>query len=294
MNFKLDYVSRILQKTSKKRIENYVISRIWHQLNNDEIKISHQQYVNRDNDIYALTDLYFPQLNFHIEVNEEFHYKDENKINADKVREEDIRRKTGHTVRYIECQNDKKLEDIHLQIDQIVDEINNLVDEQKKLKTFHPWDEEELKPSYWKEKGIVNVSDNINLRTIDDIGLLFNVEIKNRGFLKAGAVKYTKDGFSEVWWPSSEIKKSNWENKFENDFEKITEKNLTENKGNSHVQHYINNNPECKRIVFFKYKDELGFNFYKFVGCFKLNSEKSTDENQLVWERFSSHHKLNN
>lgn len=291
MNFKLDYVTRILQKTSKKRIENYVISRIWHQLNNDEIKISHQQYVNRDDEKYALTDLYFPQLNYHIEVNEEFHYKDENKIDIDKIREIDIVRKTGHTIRFIECQNDKKLEDIHSQIDKIVNEINNLVDEQKRLKTFRPWDEKELKPSYWKEKGIINVNENVNLRTIDDIGLLFNVEIKNRGFLKAGAVKFTKDGFSEVWWPS-EIKKSNWENKFENDFEKITEKNLTESKGNSHVQHYINNNPECKRIVFFKYKDELGFNFYKFVGCFKLNSKISITENQLVWERFSQNYKL--
>ena len=293
MNFKLDYITRILQKTSKKRIENYVISRIWHQLNNDEIKISHQQYVYRNDNNFALTDLYFPQLNYHIEVNEEFHYKDELKISADKLREEDIIRNTkGHTIRFIDCQNDKTLNEIHLQIDQIVNEINKLVEEQKRQNKFQVWDEAELTPTYWKRKGIISVEENVNLRTIDEIGFLFGEKVMNKGFLKAGAVRYTKDGFSEVWWPS-EIKKSNWENKFENDFEIITEKNLLESKANHHVQHYVNNNPECKRIVFFKYKDELGFNFYKFVGCFKLNSNRSLNENQLVWERFSKTYKLN-
>jgi hypothetical protein len=289
MNFKLDYITRILQKTSKKRIEHYVISRIWHQLNNDEIKISLQQYVHRNIKNFALTDLYFPQLNYHIEVNEEFHYKDDLKISADKLREEDIIRNTkGHTIRFIECQNDKTLNEIHLQIDQVVEEINKLVEEQKRQSKFRVWDEEELTPKYWKQKGSISVDDNVNLRTIDEIGFLFDEKIMNKGFLKPGAIKYTKDGFSEVWWPS-EIKKSNWENKFENDFEIITEKNIVKSKANNHVQHYVYGNPECKRIVFFKYKDELGFNFYKFVGCFKLNSNRSLIENQLVWERFSKH-----
>ena len=228
MNFKLDYITRILQKTSKKRIENYVISRIWHQLNNEEIKFSHQQYVNRNDNNFALTDLYFPQLNYHIEVNEEFHYKTDIKINADKLREEDIIRNTkGHTIRFIDCQNDKTLEEIHLQIDQIVLEINELVQVQKQENKFQAWSEEELKPTYWKQKGIISVDDNVNLRTIDEIGFLFDEKVMNKGFLKAGAVKYIKDGFSEVWWPS-EIKKSNWENKFRNYV--ILQKNKSSNK----------------------------------------------------------------
>jgi len=174
MNFKLDYITRILQKTSKKRIENYVISRIWHQLNNDEIKIHHQQYVNRNDNNYALTDLYFPQINYHIEVNEEFHYKDETKIGIDKLRDEDITQKTGHIIRYVDCQNNKSLEEIHLQIDEIVEEINNLIEDQKRLNKFQAWNEEELKPTYWKQKGNISVDENVNLRTIDEIGLLFD------------------------------------------------------------------------------------------------------------------------
>lgn len=285
MNFKLDYITRILQKTSKKRIENYVISRIWHQLNSDEIKISHQQYVNRDDGKYALTDLYFPQINYHIEVNEEFHYKDDFKINLDKLREEDIIRKTkGHIIRFVDCQKD--LKDIHSQIDEIVSEINTLVNNQKELKIFRPWDEKEMEPEYWIKKGIIKVSDNINFRKIDNIGTLFNVQIKNRGFLKPGAVKYLKDDFTEIWWPEKKDK-NYWKNDFINDFEFITERNVNEEKAKNHFNYFISTNPNCKRIVFFKYKDELGFNFYKFVGCYSLNVIRSESENQLVWERFS-------
>ena len=86
-----------------------------------------------------MTDLYFPQLNYHIEINEEFHYKDEIKISFDKIREEDIIKITkGHIIKFIDCQNDKTLDNIHSQIDIVVNEINNLISKQKKLKTFKP------------------------------------------------------------------------------------------------------------------------------------------------------------
>ena len=250
----------------------------------------HQQYVNRDDEKYALTDLYFPQINYHVEVNEEFHYKDDYKISLDKQRENDIIRKTkGHTIRFIDCQKD--LKHIHNQIDVVVKEINERIANQKSSNSFRPWLEGELTPQYWIEKGIINVKDNVNLRTIDDIGLLFNVKIANRGYLKAGGAKYTKDGFSEIWWPSA-VKRSNWQNIFDENFEKITEKNLIQTKGDSHVQGYAAKNPDCRRIVFFKYKDELGFDYYKFVGCYQLNAKASLLENQLVWERFSETYSL--
>lgn len=292
MNFKLDYITRISQKTSKKRIENYVISRIWHQLNDDEIKISHQQYIHRGEGKYALTDLYFPQLNYHIEVNEEFHYKDEFKINADKLREEDIINSTkGHIIRFVDCQNDKTLANIHSQIDKIINEITHLINEQKRLNIFKPWTENELNPEHWIEKGTINVNDNVNLKTIDAIGLLFNVQIKNRGFLKPGAVKFAKNGYSEIWWPEKKVK-NNWINEFHNEFEIITESHIDVIKSKSHLDYFIAKNPECSRIVFFKYKDELGFNFYKFVGCFKFNKERSLKENKVVWERFATEYKI--
>lgn len=292
MNYKLDYITRILQKTSKKRIENYVISRIWHQLNNDELKIRHQQYVNRGDNKYALTDLYFPQLKYHIEVNEEFHYKNEHKLNVDKLKEEDIIKSTkGHIVRFIDCQNHKTLENIHCQINKIIEEINSLINEHKKIGAFKPWEENELTPNYWIHKGLIKVDDDVNLKTIYDIGLLFNVQIKNRGFLKPGAVKFNKNGYSEIWWPEKKVK-NNWINEFHNEFETIIESHTEPLKAKNHLDYFISKNPECSRIVFFKYKDELGFNFFKFVGCYKFNKDKSIVENKVIWERNSIEYRL--
>ncbi|MEH6917512.1 phosphoribosylaminoimidazole carboxylase, partial [Priestia megaterium] len=64
---KYDYIKRQLAKTNKKNDENYIITRIWHLLDNYDIKINTQQYVVRSNKHqkveYGLIDLYFPQFN---------------------------------------------------------------------------------------------------------------------------------------------------------------------------------------------------------------------------------------
>ena len=289
MDYKLDYVTRIFEKTSHKRIENYVITRIWHLLDSDEIKIMHQQFVNRGQGQRALTDLYFPQINYHIEVDEEYHTSNQE---HDRNREAEIIAQTGHTVRRINCSNVIDLTEIHKQIVAIVNEITALVKQRKELGSFIPWHLDELTPQFWKNRGIIRVEDNVNLTKIDDIGELFNVRIINRGFLKAGAARYDKDGFSEVWWPSA-AKRSNWENKFSDDFEIITERNLDTSKAEAHVRGAVTNIPNFKRIVFFKYRDNLGFDYYKFVGCFKLNTQRSLQEQQLVWERFSQTYSFN-
>lgn len=289
MNYKLDYVTRIFAKTSHKRIENYVITRIWHLLNSEEIKIMHQQFVSRGQGQRALTDLYFPQINYHLEVDEEYHT---NNAEHDKIREIQIIERTGHVVKRVNCSNITSLEEIHNQIDAIVKEINGLVKAKKELNNFIPWQIDELTPEFWKARGVIRVEDNVNLTTIDDIGKLFDVKIINRGYLKAGAAKYSKDGFSEVWWPSA-AKRSNWENKFSDDFEVITERNLDVAKGERHVMGYVTNVTDFKRIVFFKYRDNLGFDYYKFVGCFKLNADRSLKERQLIWERFSTTYSFN-
>ncbi|WP_027000749.1 AbaSI family restriction endonuclease [Eisenibacter elegans] len=74
MNYKVEYITRLFQKTSSKAIENYCLTRLWHRLDNDEIKFVPQQYVNRHTDKYALTDVYLLQFKIHIEVNEPAHY----------------------------------------------------------------------------------------------------------------------------------------------------------------------------------------------------------------------------
>lgn len=47
------------------------------------------------------------------------------------------------------------------------------------------------------------------------------------------------------------------------------------------------------RVTFFRDEEELGFRFYRFVGVFKLNKEKSEKENKCVWKRISDTYQLN-
>src|SRR5436305_13620063 len=112
MDKKLEYITRLFKKMSAKGIETYVISRVWHLLNNDEIKIIPQQYVRHSNGQYSVTDIYFPQFDIHIEVNEPGHYQSDAKISSDALRETNIIAASGHQVRKIDCA--KTMLEIHL------------------------------------------------------------------------------------------------------------------------------------------------------------------------------------
>src|SRR5690606_25926393 len=137
MSYKLDYISRLLQRTSSKRIEHYVISRIWHLLDNYDVKMTPQQYVSRELAQYALTDIYFPQIGLHVEVNEPAHYESEDKINRDLKRQKEIEINTGHKVFVIDCRQD--IIGIHSQIDRLVSQINSEVKAQITKGKFKPW-----------------------------------------------------------------------------------------------------------------------------------------------------------
>ena len=46
------------------------------------------------------------------------------------------------------------------------------------------------------------------------------------------------------------------------------------------------------RITFFREKDDLGFNFYKFVGVFEIDKPKSRELNKCVWVKISDEYKI--
>ena len=66
---KKEYIIRQLARTKNKKYEQYVVSRIVHRLNMDDVKFVTQQYVSKPTG-RALTDLFFPQIKLHIEVDE--------------------------------------------------------------------------------------------------------------------------------------------------------------------------------------------------------------------------------
>ena len=76
-DYKLDYMTRLFRKIRNKRFEAYIIQRIWDLLNDDSIRFVTQQYFKRnENGNYALADLYLPQINMIVEIDEGQHAQD--------------------------------------------------------------------------------------------------------------------------------------------------------------------------------------------------------------------------
>lgn len=283
MNYKLEYITRLFQKTSNKAIENYCLTRLWHRLDNDTIKIVPQQYVNRHADKYALTDVYFPQVKVHIEVNEPAHYNSQERIEADEQRKREIESQTGHKVYVIDCRNE--LSEIHRQIDEIVLIIKNSTDELIDNDSFKPWQPDiERNPLHWKEKKKISVSDEISFNNIEDICNLFDADFNKtkRGFLRRGGILHPKNNGTLLWWPSERTRQG-WINKLSNDEQEIIETHEEAHKREKHFNEHLNTGE--LRIVFFYHRDILGLTSYKFKGLFAYDNEKSKPEIGTVWRR---------
>ena len=68
---KIEYITNQFKKTFGKKYENYCITRIYHLLNRTDVQIITQQMFKRKNEKeIALADLYFPQINLSIEIDE--------------------------------------------------------------------------------------------------------------------------------------------------------------------------------------------------------------------------------
>ncbi len=284
MDYKLDYMERLFAKISKKKTESYVISRIWHQLDDDRVKFVVQQYIRRTQDKYALADLYLPQLNIFIEINEPFH---KNNTEIDRIRNEEILNITNSKPIVIDCDNN--LQEIHCQITDVVSLIKQRIKEIGD--NFKHWDDvSTLSVEYHRNKGYLRVDDNECLRTTEDIAEVFGTKAKHRGFLRASGAAVPNKKNEIVWWPNTEHRL--WYNELSEDGMYIHEYPKAEKKRTSHLKQWLSA-PEEIRITFLRYKDDLGFCFYRFVGVFKLNKGKSIKENKCVWERISDTYQLN-
>ncbi len=216
-DYKLDYMSRLFRKIRNKRFEAYVIQRIWDLLDDDSIRFVTQQYFKRNEDgKYALADLYLPQINMIVEIDEGQHVNDENKV-ADALRSEDImqiKAVEGVSIERIELcdKNTSKaftMDEIHQQIDDVVAKIKDAIE--KLGDQFQPWENNLWTPEYYKQKGCLRVSDNDYVKNIDDAAAVFNTKAKHRGFLRAAVFEVPGLDNTIVWCPEKNNKQ--WSNK---------------------------------------------------------------------------------
>jgi very-short-patch-repair endonuclease len=271
---KLEFICRQLSRAEKKTFEHYVVTRIWHLLNDNNLKFITQQYVARPKG-RALTDMYFPQLQKHIEIDEGHHKK---QIQSDKIREADIINATGHEVLRVDVT--QSIEVINSTIDDIINKIKTAKNDNA---DFNPWDfEAEQNPATYISRGYIDLNDDIAFRTMVDAANCFGNTYKPKGIWTGGA-KHPKDGRKFIWFPKL-YKNGKWDNSISNDENTITEICLDEKIAQSHIQKVIRD-VHISRIVFARVKSPLGDIMYRFKGEYELDLAETNANNGAVFKR---------
>lgn len=275
---KKEYIIRQLGRTKNKKYEAYVVTRIIHLLNDFSIKFVTQQYVTRPEG-RALTDLFFPQFGFHIEVDEGQHFNQAN-IEADKIREADIINATGHEIFRIDVT--KSFDDINTQVDVAVNKIKSM----RKRGPFTPWDiESEFDSATYIKRGYIDIEDNVAFKTIKDACNCFGHNYT--GYQRAGAAH--PDHNIMLWFPKL-FPNGEWDNQISSDEKVITERNEDDKKAKQYVSSHVNNKEKHKhqRIVFAKVRGNLGDVLYRFRGQYQLDVKDSNAKTGLIWRRIET------
>lgn len=295
-DFKLDYMARCFQKIEHKKFESYVLQRIWHRLNDDDVRFVFQQGVVREGGRdHALLDLYLPQINLAVEVNEAYHETEE-QVERDLMRNVEIMEKINANLLVVSCA--RSLETVHNQVERVVEVIRRRVAEEKSKGTFVPWGGyDEMSPSYYQKQGYIEVRPyGSYVRTIDDAFAIFGAQPKHRGFLRAAGAEMPgrTDGNWLVWCPI--VNNANWGNEmYDNgnlidEYPKESNGEMDKEAARLHLEKYLALRE--RRATFLKEKDDLGFNFYRFVGVFELDEASARQKGHCVWRKISDRYEL--
>lgn len=244
-----------------------------------------QQYVRREDGSYALTDLYFPQFDLHLEIDEPPH-EEELAKQRDSLRTRDLVLVTGHTIERLKILKEdgstKSLFEIRSEVNEFVEKLRL----QKESRSgFAPWDlETRYSPEPVIERGIVSIADNVVFRTQIDAMRCFG--FKGKGWQKGAWT--IPDGSNDFLWFPRLFEHGMWRNEISEDGTKIYERainaegraSLEKQRSEMRVQ------PNRRAIVFAKAQDPLGYKLLRYVGTFQPNFSE-TDEEVITFDRIA-------
>lgn len=301
---KKEYIANQLKKTFGKKYENYCVTRIINKLDNLNVRFITQQMFKRDGEEIALADLYFPQVNVWVEIDESQHLNqtEEDRIRTQEVIKNNIRSKLKNLeeVVYIELEEPERInifdknriitiEEINKRIDDIVEKINDRILELGDR--FVPWVNVYNTADEFVKKQSIEKNDNAKFRTLQDVSELFN---KGYHGNQLAYFNVSKEDNEYAWCPKLKLNEDDFKNNlYENEisddgvyiFESSKEKN------DKFVLDALKTNE--KRFVFAKYKDETGDFSYKFLGVYILDRNKTMNLNKRSWKKIDSKISLN-
>lgn len=284
MSKKTDYLIETFFRARNKKYESYVINSIWNKLDNDKIKPVTQQYIVGNDGKRRYIDLYFPQLNIGVEVDEHYH-SNSNQSENDKIRTLsifDYFNKVEVGQDYIEYRiqvydNDGNTKSF----DELNDNINFVVDKIK-----HKLNEIELKA--WITDVEEFILNNRKLTTKDDIIFKRIIDVANKIFGKTykdwrkGLIpnhlwdNENKHVNTDLWFPKLAIEiegnlisaNNDWNNQID---EKGNVIEFQESKDTVINPDFYEDmvGKENDRYVFVRSKDIYGQTGYKFIGKYR-------------------------
>lgn len=276
----VDFHSRMLRSIRGKRYEVYAISRVIHLLDDPEIELVTQQPVRLENGNLALLDLYLPQFNVGVEV-DELHHFSEGSQEADKVREQAIVSVASNSIRRIRVEDASSLTTLKREVDELIGDIRQMKVDAIASGDFIPFVYgNRYDPSHWRSEGAVTTADDIQMHSMVDVLALFgkHVEHWQRGV-------YRLSDTLQVWMPTlaqeGMSSRSDWKNTLSRDELTIVEEQLADGD-------YIYDK-SVRSVVFARFKDPVFLTqYYRFLGVFKISEVEESEKKRVTYSRVAS------
>ncbi len=283
---RLDHIAYMFNvRTKRKKYENFIVNAIYTKVNNQELMPVTQQCVKNEGKYYFI-DLYFPQINFGVEIDEGHHLNEENK-KKDQVREEDIKTAIECEVMRISIFDDSKkkktYQEICKDIDNTVDRINSLISKKGGIS----WISNDKEIKIVIEKGVFSITDNAYYNTITQIVNICGGKLDGSGDAESlGGCYYRRNKEYHIWVPTLTIEhngntaaaKTKYMNFLSEDKLTITEISKNGFKEDKYLE--IN-----KRAVFLRLKDVFGRMCIKFIGIFKFDGYEDASMKKRFFTR---------
>jgi hypothetical protein len=290
----LDHIAYMFNvRTKGKKYENFIVNAIYAKVDNPDLMPVTQQYVRnpKDSRKYYLLDLYFPQINFGVEIDEGQHMSDECQV-LDKARTEAIKSAIGYEEARISIVDKKtgqkrSYSEISKDIDLVVLRIKQKIDDLGGVKWVT---NEEKKRSLGIIKngpGIFDIKQDVTYRSITEIynicggcrGTGKDAKSLQKGFYKLNNQYY-------LWVPTLTIEDNATDAKYNN---YLSEDGTVITEINNNPKGWDNYPGDRNRVVFMRMKDMYGRSCIRFIGIFQY---KKGDSKQCTHERIAKRVKI--
>ncbi|WP_145985700.1 AbaSI family restriction endonuclease [Microbacterium phyllosphaerae] len=263
MPTEVDYYSKMLKSIKSKRYESYAVSRVVHLLDDPEIELVTQKPIRLADGTLALLDLFLPQFNLGIEI-DELHHLDAGTREYDRAREQAVIDIADlPPLVHLGVETTDSLDTLKEKTDDLIRDICGWKRAAITRGTFLPFSYgDRYRPEYWRARGRITTEDDIQMPRIRQVLALFGIDVQ---FPRRGTHSLHEN--FQVWMPTLDQKdvtpRKDWKNVLSDTGDIITQTQL--------IDGDFGHNEDMRSVVFAKYKDPIFLDtYYRFLGIFRV------------------------